>query len=509
MNTKFSLALLSTAVMARNSLNGLNGSGSTEFQNFIGLFGKSYGTVTEMNHRMQVWLDNKNTVDGLNASNAGTGVTFAMNETSDLTDGEFKQMQGLIVPWYAMTEKSTNNSSNNIGGGRRLQEDKSISWVDQGKVHPVKQQGGCGSCWAFAAATVQESMQAIKTDKPVVRLSEQEGVDCDASSYGCQGGWMSNYWKMSAEIGSQANETYEYEAQNGSCRNQQGKMIESRAKASSVKMVDVADMKDELQKGPMSIAVAAGNDCWRYYQSGILSADNNCPTGLDHGVAIVGLNESGDKPYWIIQNSWGTGWGNQGFIWIAVEEGEGTSAMNTYVEVMDVEEGYPKRADPDDDEEEEEEENEEGDCAHDEWENELGPLRCTRDSECRGARTCADFGYCMGDDQCDGEEEDEEEDIEPEPVPEMCMIEEDLNDLGPGMCTDSNQCKGGRVCSELYYCVGYSNCEDDKQTEREDKCSIDETLFPAGPHKCSISSHCKGDRTCGTDGFCTGYCNCE
>ena len=130
MNTKFSLALLSTAVMARNGLNGLNTSGSTEFQNFIGQFGKSYGTVTEMNHRMQVWLDNKDTVDGLNASNSGTGVTFAMNETSDLTDGEFKQMQGLIVPWYAMTETPTDTSNNNNGGGRRLQEDKSISWVD-------------------------------------------------------------------------------------------------------------------------------------------------------------------------------------------------------------------------------------------------------------------------------------------------------------------------------------------------------------------------------------------
>ena len=77
---------------------------------------------------------------------------------------------------------------------------------------------------------------------------------------------MSNYWLMSAEIGSQANETYEYEARDdGGCRNQKEKTIESRANSSSIKMVDVADMKDELQKGPMSIAVAAGNDCWRYY----------------------------------------------------------------------------------------------------------------------------------------------------------------------------------------------------------------------------------------------------
>ena len=200
MNTKFSLALLSTAVMARQRLD----TSGTEFQNFIGNFGKNYGSVQEMNNRMQIWLQNKRTVDDLNATNVGTGVTFGMNETSDLTDSEFKQMQGLVVPFDA--PKSTDSSNN--GGSRRLNEDRSINWAEQGKVHPVKNQGGCGSCWAFAAATVQESMQAIKTEKPVVRLSEQEGVDCDANSYGCQGGWMSNYWTMSEEIGSQANETY-------------------------------------------------------------------------------------------------------------------------------------------------------------------------------------------------------------------------------------------------------------------------------------------------------------
>ena len=140
-----------------------------------------------MNHRMQVWLANKNTVDGLNAENAGTGVTFGMNETSDLTDAEFRQMLGLIVPLDA--KKSTNSFNNSNGGSRRLQEDRSISWVDQGKVHPVKNQGVCGSCWAFAGTTVQESMQAIKTNKPVVRLSEQEGIDC-AISNGCDGGSM-------------------------------------------------------------------------------------------------------------------------------------------------------------------------------------------------------------------------------------------------------------------------------------------------------------------------------
>ena len=120
-----------------------------------------------------------------------------------------------------------------LGGGRRLQEDMSVNWVERGKVAPVKNQGDdCGSCWAFTATTVQESMQAIKTGNPVVRLSEQEGVDCDKgnASYGCDGGEMYSYWEMSSKIGSQAYATYEYEGRDGKCRNQKGKTIESRAK---------------------------------------------------------------------------------------------------------------------------------------------------------------------------------------------------------------------------------------------------------------------------------------
>ena len=140
---------------------------------------------------------------------------------------------------------------------------------------------------------MQEAKQAIKTGEPVLRLSEQEGVDCDPASYGCDGGWMSYYWRNSAGMGSQPDSDYPYETRTRECRHQKGKMIASRAKASSIGDVaqDVQAMKNALQRGPLSIAVAAGNNCWRYYQSGILSKDNFCPNGIDHGVAIVGLVE--------------------------------------------------------------------------------------------------------------------------------------------------------------------------------------------------------------------------
>ena len=305
----------------------------------------------------------------LNNDNASNSVVFKINETGDLNDVEFKKMQGLQVPEEA-SQQATDNQSNRGNGrnkGRNLQDsntDQSINWVTQGKVHEVKSQGGCGSCWAFAAATVQESMQAIKNETNVIRLSEQEGVDCDQRSYGCSGGWMEYYWRMSSEIGSQSDADYPYQGTDNACRNQAGKTIQSKADMNNFgSLGSVSEMKTRLQQGPFSIAVSAGNDCWRWYESGILSAANNCPTWLDHGVAVVGLVDSGDMPYWLVQNSWGNWWGDQGFIKLAVEEGEGVSGMNTYAEYIEVLPGYP---DDEDDTDPGPEPQPDDNCDHDE-----------------------------------------------------------------------------------------------------------------------------------------------
>ena len=202
---------------------------------------------------MEIWKLNKQRVAQLNSNNANNGVRFGENETSDLTSFEFGKMQGIIKPdelpnGEPFPEQASSRSGRG-GRGRGLQSDtdQSINWVTKGKVHEVKNQGSCGSCWAFAAATVQESMQAIKNEAAVIRLSEQEGVDCDNQSYGCQGGWMSYYWQMSANIGSSSNADYPYEATDNNCRNQGGKMIYSRAKMDSYgTMTTVPEMKQKL-----------------------------------------------------------------------------------------------------------------------------------------------------------------------------------------------------------------------------------------------------------------------
>lgn len=88
--------------------------------------------------------------------------------------------------------------------------------------------------------------------------------------------------------------------------------------------------------------MAAGNDCWRFYESGILSSANNCPIDHDFDTVIVGIDRTGETHYWIVQNSWGTEWGNDGFIYLAVEEGDGVSGMNNYPQWILVDTNYPE-----------------------------------------------------------------------------------------------------------------------------------------------------------------------
>ena len=136
MNTRyFSLALLASAVMARNLK---DESGAAAFQEFIGTFNKHYDTLGSMHAHMQTWLDNKATVEGLNIANQGTGVTFKINQTSDLNDDEFKRLLGKKKSANAPPPAPESSDSGMLGGGRRLNEDMSVNWITKGKVHPVK-----------------------------------------------------------------------------------------------------------------------------------------------------------------------------------------------------------------------------------------------------------------------------------------------------------------------------------------------------------------------------------
>ena len=176
--------------------------------------------------------------------------------------------------------------------------------------------------------------------------------------------------------GSTSNWYYPYVGKDQSCRNQQKKKL---SKVKSIQHVKgVTAMKKAIQEGPMTIAVSAGNHCWRYYKSGVLSSRNNCPKKIDHAVVIVGArigmaescrpaswkerqakqcskdnetlmpNKKGNlrrcciaKPdIWIVQNSWGNKWGKRGFIHMAIEQGDGVSGMNVLAQQVKIDPNF-------------------------------------------------------------------------------------------------------------------------------------------------------------------------
>ena len=190
---------------------------------------------------------------------------------------------------------------------------------------------------------------------------------------------------------------YPYVAHDQNCLlDQSTKVIASKVSAFGYLNDDPMSIAHDLYGwGPNVTYVAADNHCWRWYESGILSSNMGCPTSTDHAVTIVGLYTFFGLPYWKIQNSWGSGWGQDGFIYLFAEEGVGVSGMNTdAMWVLTDHANFPDR------------------CRIDEWYSPVSGLsHCYDDLQCRGERFCftinqdfgwSDTGYCVGEHNCEG-----------------------------------------------------------------------------------------------------------
>jgi cathepsin L len=176
-----------------------------------------------------------------------------------------------------------------------------VDWVSQGKVSRVKNQGNCGSCWAFSTTGVLESW-ALFTGRSV-SLSEQQLVDCSTAygNHGCNGGWPSsalNYVKVGG-IATEAE--YPYAAKNQNCAKNGGSFkLASYGSAKGCPALQTA-----ITARPISVTVDATN--WSKYAGGVF---NNCATSINHAVLLVGATDS----YWKIKNSWASSWGESGYI---------------------------------------------------------------------------------------------------------------------------------------------------------------------------------------------------
>ena len=155
---------------------------SAEFNKFTAKYNKFYSNVEDYAKANDCWRKSRTKVRQLNKANKSSGVEFDDNWTSDMDDDEFTAMLGLDTADLIPVEQVQSAGLMDIDDEDRRMLSSEIDWATSGKMGPVKSQGYCGSCWSFAATTAQEAMQAIKDNAPVVRLSEQEGVDCTTNT---------------------------------------------------------------------------------------------------------------------------------------------------------------------------------------------------------------------------------------------------------------------------------------------------------------------------------------
>ncbi len=189
-----------------------------------------------------------------------------------------------------------------------------IDWRKKGAVTHVKNQADCGSCWSFSATGSIEGINAINNGK-LLNISEQQLIDCstDYGNHGCEGGSMDLAFKYAIQNGLCSEEEYPYTAEEGQC--QDCKNVVNITSFQDITSNNEKALKRVVSQQPVSVAIQANTRSFQMYSSGIYS-DLSCGNQLDHGVLIVGYGYDlfHDMEYWIVKNSWGPRWGEDGYI---------------------------------------------------------------------------------------------------------------------------------------------------------------------------------------------------
>lgn len=274
------------------------------FNKFILKFNRIYDNLSEYQKRLYIFSSNLEKIRMHNID-IMQNFTLGINQFTDLTNEEFKNYVGKInLDRFGC--KLFNTSSNNLSN--------TLDWRNYNVVTPVKNQGQCGSCWAFSATGAIESAWAISRGQ-LINLSEQELVDCATGfkygGHGCNGGQMNGAFKYVEQYGLCSDAEYPYTGIDSTCN--KCNSIEYISECYNVISNDQISLKNAVTISPVSVAIEADTFYFQSYDGGILDSPD-CGTTLDHGVLIVGFGSENSKDYWLVKNSWGITWGIDGYV---------------------------------------------------------------------------------------------------------------------------------------------------------------------------------------------------
>jgi len=270
---------------------------------------KSYD-ADEFFFRFNTFKDN---VDKIHNHNKGHSTyKMAMNQFGDMDADEFIATHTGYNRVNMNTLRKANTKSHKVG----VKLPAAVDWRTNGAVTPVKDQGQCGSCWAFSTTGSTEGAYFLSTKK-LVSLSEQELVDCSAAegNSGCEGGLMDfGFQYIIDNKGITTEKAYPYTATDGTCASTGKPVGATISSFTDVTGSDNDALRAAVVQQPISIAIEADQDGFQFYSSGVFSGD--CGDALDHGVLVVGYNQTATPAYWIVKNSWGASWGDAGYIFL-------------------------------------------------------------------------------------------------------------------------------------------------------------------------------------------------